>query len=285
MAAGYSNRFVEEPSEDLRWQCHICKDILREPVLVTCCCHKFCRVCIDGWRRKGVNPTECPFCRRRYKTVPETELERILLDKQVWCSRRVQGCKWKGILRNALKHEETDCQCILTYCPYRCGEKVLKIKIGAHRKECRQQPLPCKFSKYGCDHIFPFVEQEAHYTEHCQHHLSLVETELNKTKEVLCDSKKKLQDTVEVSTQKLSQKDTSLKEKEVCYKKAEEDLRHVKEELKKAKKDSVDNDSRLRSKEKALVQRERECNATIKRLQIAENVLKKRKKYGYHQIT
>ena len=45
--------------------------------------------------------------------------------------------------------------------------------------------------------------------------------------------------------------------------------------LKTAKKDSADNDSRLRNKEKALVQRETECIATIKRLQITENVLKK----------
>ena len=149
MAEGYPNQLVRE---DRRWLCNLCKHLLREPVLVSCCRYKFCRVCINGWRRKGVNPEECPYCRApAYETVVEKDLERMLLDKQVWCSHRFQGCRWKGTLRNALKHEETDCQCT----------------------ECCQQRRPCRFSKYGCDHIVPLAKEEAHYTEHCQHHLSL----------------------------------------------------------------------------------------------------------------
>ena len=250
MAEGYPNQLVRE---DRRWLCNLCKHLLREPVLVSCCRHKFCRVCINGCRRKGVNPEECPYCRApAYEAVIEKDLERMLLDKQVWCSHRFQGCRWKGTLRNALKHEETDCQCT----------------------ECCQQRHPCRFSTYGCDHIVPLAKEEAHYTEHCQHHLSLVESELNRTKEVLCDSKKKLQDTVDVSAQKLSQKDTFLKEKEDCYKKAKEDLRHVKEELKKLERATSNKISRQQRRERTLTDKERECDVIRKRRHDTEEALK-----------
>ena len=249
MAEGYPNQLVRE---DRRWLCNLCKHLLREPVLVSCCRHKFCRVCINGWRRKGVNPEECPYCRApAYETVVEKNLERMLLDKQVWCSHRFQGCRWKGTLRNALKHEETDCQCT----------------------ECCQQRRLCRFSKYGCDHIVPLAKEEAHYTEHCRHHLSLVELELNRKKEVLCDSKKMLQDTVEVSAQTLSQKDTFLKEKEDCYKKAKEDLRHVKEELKKLERATSNKSIRLQRRERTLRKRLHDTEEALKEVK-SSNVIK-----------
>ncbi|XP_036394085.1 tripartite motif containing 35-28 [Megalops cyprinoides] len=57
-------KVAERPSlleEDLT--CPVCRDLYREPVLLTCS-HSFCKGCLEhSWQQKGIR--ECPVCRKR----------------------------------------------------------------------------------------------------------------------------------------------------------------------------------------------------------------------------
>ena len=48
--------------EDEKYQCHICMDTARKPV-VTPCGHLFCWVCIYHWLRSNQEYLTCPICK------------------------------------------------------------------------------------------------------------------------------------------------------------------------------------------------------------------------------
>ena len=225
MAEGYSHSFVEPPSKDLRWQCHICQGILREPVLVTCCGGKFCRTCISKWRSRG--KLGCPLCRGEYEIAPEKDLERVLLDKKVLCSRHNQGCRWRGELRKVEEHDKKDCQYVSVNCPYECGKKVSRLNVNHHTEKCPKRPQPCEFAKYGCQQIVQFNEKEAHCASHSQHHLTLVLSEITKSEREL----QRAREDVASHETKLCQMEEHVREAEKHCKQTEMTLRKMKEEL------------------------------------------------------
>ena len=225
MAGGYSHSFVEPPSKDLRWQCHICQGILRKPVLVTCCGGKFCRSCISEWRsRKNI---ECPLCRRKYDVAPEKDLERVLLDKKVSCSHQDRGCRWKGALRNVEEHEKKDCHYVFVNCPYEFDSQVLKLNVKTHQKKCHKRPKPCEFAIYGCKQAVQYNQKDSHCMSHSQHHLTLVLSELNKKEEELQVARK---DAVSHQS-KLQQVERHVRETEEHCRKSEKALQQTKVKL------------------------------------------------------
>ncbi|XP_036969211.1 zinc-binding protein A33-like [Acanthopagrus latus] len=48
---------------ELNYSCPICRDIFRDPVLLTCC-HSFCKDCLQNWWAEKLI-RECPVCKRR----------------------------------------------------------------------------------------------------------------------------------------------------------------------------------------------------------------------------
>ena len=56
---GYDCEFVEAPPKVVPTECSICLLILKEPCLISCCGHKFCRACIEQVQ-KSKKP--CPLC-------------------------------------------------------------------------------------------------------------------------------------------------------------------------------------------------------------------------------
>lgn len=290
MAGGYSHTFVESPSEDLRWQCHICQGILRKPVLVTCCGGKFCCACIGEWQ--GKKKRECPLCRREYDLAPEKDLERVLLNKKVLCSHHDQGCRWRGELRKVEKHENNDCQYVFVNCPYECGGKVLRLNVKAHKEKCPERPQPCEFVVYGCQQIVQFSKKQAHCTSHSQHHLTLVLSELmKKEKELqvvrkdvigyqtkLCQMEERVRETEDHCRQTeevLGQmKVEQHREQERC-KRTDRCLRQTKEELQQARKDVLASQNRLREKEEQCQDMEEALQQTKEKLHIEEERYKK----------
>lgn len=150
---GYYCEFVEPPPSTLQTECPICLLILKEPCLISCCGHKFCRECIERLER---DRKPCALCNEpNFTFMRERAMERSLKDLDVWCSYRKEGCEWNGKLGKLEEHLNPDtspedqltlCQFVNIECMYRCGAWLQQRHITTHEtQECMKRP-------YSCDH-------------------------------------------------------------------------------------------------------------------------------------
>ena len=99
---GYDYDFIELPPSIFQTECPICHLILREPYQVTCCGTSFCHTCIQ---RLQTDETHCPACREdKFEVFPNKGLNRSLKQLQVYCTRRKDGCQWRGELGELNQH-------------------------------------------------------------------------------------------------------------------------------------------------------------------------------------
>ena len=149
--AGYECEIVKLP-DHLQTECPICLLILREPHLVTCCCRKFCRSCIQCVKEAG---KACPLCNEKeYTLVYEKDLERTLKSLQVQCTHAKEGCDWVGELGHLDLHLNLDpemgkqligCQFAEIKCSY-CDQYYQHRCTEAHEVDfCPQRPFSCDY--------------------------------------------------------------------------------------------------------------------------------------------
>ena len=100
---GYECSFVEDLPKEVQTECSICLNVLREPYMVGCCGYRFCRNCIVPVQK---STGRCPLCNNSFHSLPDKHLERILLDRMVYCSHRDErsGCQWQGKLMDFDSH-------------------------------------------------------------------------------------------------------------------------------------------------------------------------------------
>ena len=150
---GYDCEFVEPPTEAFQTECPVCLQILKEPHLISCCGHKFCRECIE---RIVKDKNACPLCNEPdFTFMRDRGLERSLKELEVWCSYREEGCEWKGKLGELEEHLNRDpspenqlkgCQFVEVECMHKCGEWFQRRHITTHEtQQCKKRP-------YSCDH-------------------------------------------------------------------------------------------------------------------------------------
>ena len=150
---GYDCEFVEPPQSTFQTECPVCLQILKEPCLISCCGHKFCRECIE---RIMKTKKPCALCNEPdFTFLRERGLERSLKDLEVWCSYRKEGCEWKGKLEKLEQHLNRDpspenqlngCQFVAVDCTHKCGEWFQRRHITTHEtQQCKKRP-------YSCDH-------------------------------------------------------------------------------------------------------------------------------------
>ena len=96
IAGGYQAEFVESIPDIL--SCSICFLPFRDPHLVSCCGAKFCEPCIERVKSAG---QPCPLCRKQeFISLLDRSLQRKVLEMNVSCSRKKDGCQWVGELRH-----------------------------------------------------------------------------------------------------------------------------------------------------------------------------------------
>ena len=98
---GYDCEFVDTTciSEDVEIECSICLLILRQPYMVRCCGNRFCRTCLERLQEGALKDTPCPLCKQKIAAaMPDRKLQRLLNEKQVYCSNKNRGCTWTGEL-------------------------------------------------------------------------------------------------------------------------------------------------------------------------------------------
>ena len=158
---GYTCQFVEELTQDLQAECSICLDTVREPHLVDCCGYRFCKTCIEPL----LSAKRCPLCNGQFSTViPDKLLQRTLNHKQVYCTRKSEGCLWIGELS---KIEEHELNCPRK--PVTCGLcedfQALLEELRQHQKEsCPARIVVCP---YGCGTLMKLNNVEDHMDNKC----------------------------------------------------------------------------------------------------------------------
>ena len=168
---GHDCEFVEPPPEAFQSECPVCLLILKEPCLISCCGHKFCRICVERVRE---NEKPCPLCSEPdFSFMRERGLERFLKESQVWCSYKKNGCEWKGKLGELELHLNQSpspenllngCQFVEVECTHKCGEWFQRHHITSHEAEqCKKRPYSCDYCQ---DYQSTFEDvTEIHYPQ------------------------------------------------------------------------------------------------------------------------
>ena len=156
---GYDCDLVEPPPEGIQTDCPVCLQILKEPCLISCCGHKFCRECIERVKKES-DDKPCPLCGEQdFTFLRERGLERFLKGSEVWCAHKKEGCEWKGKLGKLQEHLNQDpctspgiqlngCEFVAVECIYKCGEWFQRRHIATHQNEqCKKRPYSCDYCR------------------------------------------------------------------------------------------------------------------------------------------
>ena len=150
---GFECKFLEDPPQWLQTECPVCLHILREPYQVTCCGKSFCRLCIE-WIKGDLKP--CPCCNAEsFNDFPNKGLQQPLYGFKIYCSKKENGCEWKGELGQLDNHlnmnpqgdtEELEgCEFAEIKCCY-CSDVVVRSKLLHHKNElCDKRPFSCEY--------------------------------------------------------------------------------------------------------------------------------------------
>ena len=107
-------KFVTDVSD--HFQCVVCHNVLKDPVLIVGCGHRLCRSCFEDIRDHATrNKTQllCPHDRSEIdadKVVEDKAAARMIMDLMVKCQHSDEGCTWSGELRQLHEHVEKQCK-------------------------------------------------------------------------------------------------------------------------------------------------------------------------------
>ena len=152
---GYDCEFVQPPPEIIQTDCSICLLVLREPHLISCCGHSFCRTCIDRIKTDGKN---CPLCNvPDFSLMHNKGLERALKEFKVCCTHARSGCEWVdklGLLDHHLNVNPSSnkqlegCGFVDVECSHGCGGYFQRRLLANHQgKECPKRPYSCDYCR------------------------------------------------------------------------------------------------------------------------------------------
>ena len=130
-----------------------------------------CRECVERIKKAG---KPCPLCNKTdFTFIRDYGLERYLMSCDVWCSKKKDGCEWRGKLgefeqhlnRNPSPDNQLDgCQFVEVECKHGCGGWCQRRYIATHQdQECLERPYSCEHcNEY--DSTFKDVT-DIHYAE------------------------------------------------------------------------------------------------------------------------
>ena len=143
--------FVERPSSD--YFCPVTFELLTDPRQTNSCCGRhLSRAVAEKLEAEG---KPCPLCKKApLKTADDLFFKRKVLELQVRCSHKRQGCAWVGELRALKGHLEVgsvegQCQYVNVECPLKCGQRVRRRDQEKHKSnECVKRLFFCEHCGY-----------------------------------------------------------------------------------------------------------------------------------------
>ena len=153
---GYECEFVQRPPEVIQTECSICLQVLKEPHMISCCGHNFCKPCIKRVEKDGKS---CPLCNEvGFSLMHNKGLERSLRELEVHCTNRKVGCEWVGKLGVLEQHLNVNpelekqlegCGIVEAKCVHaNCGQFFQRRFLGNHQAdECPKRPFSCDYCR------------------------------------------------------------------------------------------------------------------------------------------
>ena len=140
--------------------------------MISCTCGKeFCRECIERIKQDN---KPCPMCNKsEFTFLRHHGSERYLNAQEVFCSRKNDGCEWKGKLKEYEQHlnespapdnQLDGCRFVEVECKHECGGWFQRRYIATHQdQECLERPYACEHCN---DYDSTFKEvTDIHYAE------------------------------------------------------------------------------------------------------------------------
>ena len=96
-------------------KCMVCHLVVREPVLLVECGHRFCKMCFENVKQHADHENIdllCPTDRMKVdldKVFDDKSIPRAVMDLHVKCNHFLEGCQWTGELRNLELHLDGGC--------------------------------------------------------------------------------------------------------------------------------------------------------------------------------
>ena len=135
IVGGYDLFFLEEPPSDV--VCPICRLVARDPYQVSCCGKIYCKSCFGELEERSKWQFRCANCREdEPQTFPDRKTKGQINSLRVACSKREDGCNWRGALREMEQHLKT-CEFADVDCPFSsigCGFRPLRKDIEEHEE-------------------------------------------------------------------------------------------------------------------------------------------------------
>ncbi|XP_019861652.1 PREDICTED: TNF receptor-associated factor 5-like, partial [Amphimedon queenslandica] len=193
--------FIEQPPD--RFNCLICHCVMKEPHIVTCCCNKMCRDCIQ---RVHHSSQPCPTCREpNFNSFLEKQLNSEILDLKVRCTHHNNGCEWVGELRDLKKHTNPvngSCGFVEVKCPFGCPVAYLRKDTIDHESTCSNLP-PEKQVKRTMRITDQFKEELQAMLSHFQELYKSESARVNELTTQLEDTKEKMKSQFEAEKKQL----------------------------------------------------------------------------------
>ncbi|XP_037968203.2 TNF receptor-associated factor 6-B [Plutella xylostella] len=138
-----------------RYECPVCLNWLREPVITTCG-HRFCKSCITSWLQ---NSGHCPIdninLTMKVDIFPDNFTRREIQEQRMSCPFSAKGC--------TVKVPPLDLDAHIAHCEY-------------NQPEVSTQPdlvIPCSFKELGCKETFHSQDElNKHLQDGLQSHMS-----------------------------------------------------------------------------------------------------------------
>lgn len=143
-AGGYDYFFLDEPPSDLI--CPICHLVASSPQQVSCCGRVYCDGCLAELKQRSKWLFRCANCREdEPSSFPDRKTSGQINALRVACTKREDGCDWRGALR----------------------------ELAIHLKHCDYADIHCPFSSLGCPARPLRKDILQHEAENMQYHLNL----------------------------------------------------------------------------------------------------------------
>ena len=76
-------------------------------------------------------------------------MQRKVLELNVCCSGKQDGCQWVGELRQVVNHEREECEWAVVGCSYQCGAYLPRRLMAEHEHDmCPQRPIDIKLESF-----------------------------------------------------------------------------------------------------------------------------------------
>ena len=148
----YEFEFAENVPSKLT--CNMCRKLLYQPQLVSCCGRYLCKFCIESWLQKGLDenkPKSCPICHaegKAFQYVNNRAIEHEVNKLKIHCIHRRDRCEWVGELGSLQAHLKT-CECVTLFCTNKCEKKMKRRELDKHLlNECPLREYQCEYCGY-----------------------------------------------------------------------------------------------------------------------------------------